>query len=168
MSQIEQKTAQTLLQEPMVVRVGHRTYKAPQPTYGTLVKVSEIIATNEKELILDSQDITPGILRFAKDSTYVADALSVLILGAKRLKWCLKNVLLDILFRITHGTLKSPRKYLAEEIMCECTNEQLNDLFGELVGAMNVKDFFAVITFLADVTITRPTKVRKTTASGLE
>lgn len=168
MSRIEQKTAHTLLQEPIEVRIGRRIYKAPQPTYGTMVKVSEIIATNEKELLLDSKDITPGILRFAKDSTYVADCLSVLILGAKRLKFGLKNAILDILFRVSHCTLKSPVKYIAGEIMCECTNEELNNIFGDLIGAIDVKDFFAVITFLADINITRQTKVKKTTASGRE
>ena len=168
MSKIEQQTAQTLLQEPIEVRIGRRTYKAPRPTYGTLVKVSEIIATNEKQLIVDSQDITPGVLRFAKDSTYVADALSVLILGAKRLQFGLKNGILDVLFRITHATLRSPRKYLSKEIMCECTNEELYSIFGELIGALDVKDFFAVITFLAEVTVTKPTKVKKTTVSGQE
>lgn len=133
-----------------------------------MVAVSAIIARNDEKLELDGENITPGMLRFAKDGIYMADILATFILGAKRLRNNIPNSLKNIGFRLSHITWKSPERYLRDEILDNCTNAELARMFTRLIGATDVGSFFAVITFLKDIDLTKPTKVMEngTTAHG--
>ncbi len=162
----ERKVADTLLQAPLEICLGGTVYEAPAPTYGTMVEISAIIAENDKVLEVDAEDITPGVLRYAKDSTYLIDIMVTLILGAKRLKSGGGNFFFNLAFKVKHRTLKSPKRWLFERLMTSCTNTELAHALGTLLGALNVRDFFACITFLREANITRPTKVMQATQSG--
>lgn len=163
---IERKVADTIQQKPLEIKIGSKTFLAPQPTYGTMVEISAIIAENEQTLEVSEEDITAGVLRYAKDSTYLADIVAVIILGAKRLRFSLKNAFLDIIFMIRYKTLSLPRKYLKSQIMQESTNADLAIILGTLLSSIDVKSFFVSITFLREINITKPTRVIETTASG--
>ena len=161
------KAAQTLLQKELSIKVGRHLLSVPRPTYGTMVRVSEIVEGRALDTLVVSEDnIIPGVMRYAKESQWVLDALVVLLVGEKRLKFSLTNICLDIAFRMKHWTIKTPRRWVESLLRYDCTFADLLSIYGEILEASEIKDFFSLITFLAEASVAKPTKVSKTTVSG--
>lgn len=146
----ETKVSETLTQRPIPIKIGRNSYNVPRPTFGTLVLVSEAIASGKK-LNTSEDTFVEDALRDSKDAVFIAEVLAIFILGAKKLKSLFGN------FQKTR---------LMREILDHCTLEDVNDGLITMVNAMGAQDFFAVITFLEGIQVTKPTKVTKTTALG--
>lgn len=161
----EARTADTMLQRPVTVTIGGRDYEAAPPSLATLMLASEAIA--ELPPVPPSPDnVLSSCLGMARHCGPIARVLAILILGARdccpraprRQWWQLHR----------RDTAPDPVTALARRIATEATPRQLNDMAAQLLGGMQVGDFFALTTFLAEANMTRPTKVvTAATAPGL-
>ena len=146
----EKKVSETLTQRPIPIKIGRNSYNAPRPSFGTLVLVSEIIAGG-KQLTTTEDTYVEDSLRQAKDAVFIAEALATFIIGAKKLKG------------VFGGFLKNR---IVREILHNCDISEISDLLALFVNSMGAQDFFAVITFLEGIQVTKPTRVTGTTALG--
>ncbi len=154
---IQQRVAETVLQRPVTLTLGGRTYKAASPTIGTLILVSDLLS-HMPELSLDKEDILRSTLRAAKDSGYLPEVCATLILGAKNI---------DRRRFIWFG--RTRLSLLTERIRREASPAEVSLAISEIIAGMGVGDFFAISTFLQGLNLTKPTKVETDsgrTASG--
>lgn len=162
---IEQKTAETLLQRPMMVEVGGKQYSVAPPSIATLVLVSEELS-HAPSLELDREDIALECLREAKECRFLGDIAAILILGAKRIQSPRKRLLSRLVARLR----PSEQKALAREILEDYSPSQLRTLITTLLQGLELGDFFALTTFLTQASILKPTRrgkeVSKTIVSG--
>lgn len=170
----ESRTAQTLLQQTLEVKVGNKTYHAAPPSVATLVLASEVVA-RLPHITMDEQRITEETLAVAKDCRELGELGAILILGAKHINdlevrcqtrekrhlWGLFKT------RRTTGVTKTAKEWLAQELMEELSPRELQNAMARLIAQMQVGDFFALTTFLTEINLIRPTKVEtEATASG--
>lgn len=174
MKTIEQKTAETLLQQPEAVAVGGKTYMIAPPSIATLVLASRCIA-ELPHIRLDQDRVLESSLAIAKNCENIGDIAATLILGAKRCfepKTIIRRVSKCILWGLFHFSYRKAetitrREALARELMENLTPQQMHELIGQALIKMQVGDFFGLTTFLTEVNLTRPTKVEtEATASG--
>ncbi|MEG2281741.1 MAG: hypothetical protein RSB93_00770, partial [Rikenellaceae bacterium] len=79
---IENKVADTILQEPQEVEVGGVKYSVAPPTTATLIRVSELVS-EMPHIKMTSKNILYEVLNVAKDCRVIGDIIAVLILGDK-------------------------------------------------------------------------------------
>jgi len=166
MKTIEQKAANTILEKPQEVRIGKEKFQVAPPSVATLIAVSELVSTMP-EIRPDVEEVFSEALRVAKDCAVLGDILAVLILGADKSKgkepsW------LNLFFSRIIGKKKITHKKLADKIIWALTPHEINDLMCLLLGFLELGDFFAVTSSLANVNILQPTATREEvmTASG--
>jgi hypothetical protein len=166
MKTIEQKAANTILEKPQEVRIGKETFQVAPPTVATLIEVSELVSTMP-EIRPGTEDVFSEALRIAKDSAVLGDILAILILGADKTKGNEPSWLKLFFLRIK-GKKKITHKKLADKILWTLTPHEINDLMCLLLGFLEIGDFFAVTSSLANVNILQPTVTREevTTVSG--
>lgn len=148
---IEQRTADALLQHPIEVEIGGRTYQAAPPTVATLIEASAHIARLPRQR-LDRRHIAEETLRVARSCRPIADAAATLILGAKPPS-------LRFYQRDRH-------RRLADDILRHLSPSELHHLIARLLGGMEMADFFALTTFLTEVNLSRETKVETSEATA--
>ena len=174
---IETQTAQTILQQPMEVQVGAKTYSVAPPTAATLILASEAVA-RMPHTKLNPEDLAGECLSVAKDCRAVGDVVAILILGAKsinapvktattRRKRRLWGLLPD---RLITEEVELPNNRLAAlstELLENLSPRELNALVIRLLSRMELGDFFGLTTFLSEINLIRPTKVgTEATVSG--
>lgn len=161
MDNIQQKTAQTLLQQPEEVTIAGKSYQVPQPTLGTLILVSQEIA-HIPISELDKEKAIGEAFQNAAFGKHVARALALMIMGASHPK--------QSLWQRIKGLLHSRRrklKELTDSILYQMSVQEAGILFIQLLGKMQTTDFFMLITFLHEANMLKPTrKVNETTAYG--
>lgn len=173
---VESKVADTILQRIEDVKVGTETYSVAPPSCATLIIASEAISALPG-LKMDSSRVIEEVLKNAKDCRAIGDVVAVLILGAKHLTETVKvvetrykRVFLGIFkkpYEVEVETVVDRRAELARLLLEELTPHELYRLALQLLGRMQVSDFFGLTTFLVEINTTRPTKVEtETTASG--
>ena len=160
---VEKKVADAVLQRDITISAGGRSYVVPAPTLATLVLVSERISEIPE---LDGGTLTSSVLRNARYGRHFADVIAIYILGAKRLQEDDKAVHRSFLGSILRKPTRSAKDALSDEIMMNHTPGDINSLLTQLVNATDFQDFFDVSTFLRETSLTKPTKVETTTASG--
>lgn len=160
---VEKKVADAVLQRDITISAGGRSYVVPAPTLATLVLVSEKIAELPE---LDGGTLTTSVLGNAKHGRIFAEVLAIYILGAKKLKEDEKKAHSGFLGAILRNSHKSEKDALTDEIATFHTPGDVNSLLTQLLNATDFQDFFDVSTFLRETSLTKPTKVEKTTASG--
>ena len=154
---IEGRVADTILQEKMKVKVGKKTFIVERPTLGTLVMVSEQVASLPE---FHEGNKVESVLANCVHGKEVARILAIFILGAKRVK----NP-----FKWVPAFLRRSVRSLEGEILLNLTNSQICSALSEIIQESELDDFFAVSTFLSEVNLTSARKVEKkktTTASG--
>lgn len=171
---IEERTAQTLLQEAEEVSVGGKVYTIAPPSIATLVLASEAIS-KLPALQLDEERIMQDALAVAKDCQVIGEVVAILILGAKeankavcyevkkhhRLLWGCVG------YTTTEARTTTRKAQLAQELLHELSPHELYTLTAQILSQMQVSDFFGLTTFLTEVNMTRPMKVvTEATASG--
>ena len=157
MDNLENKTAKAILQQPVEVVIGEKTYQVAPPTIATLILVSEAISKLPK-VNLDNEKIASESLNIAKDCAVLGEIVAILILGAKELIGTRKSLF---------GTKEVDRKaILATEILSELNPKQLSEMLNKLLAGMELGFFFQITTSLIEINLLRKTKEAETTASG--
>lgn len=158
MTTIEQKAAETIMQEPTRIKIAGRTYDAPKPTLGNLIAISSDISqlpsVDKKAKDFVSQLVES--LKVAQNGILVARIVATLILGTK-LKYST--------FAPARFIYKRRLRRLTYRLVAQATLHELRETAIMLLSQTEAHDFFALIAFLGDVNLTKATKT-KTTASG--
>jgi hypothetical protein len=159
MISLEQKTAETILQQPVEVEIGAKKYSVAPPSVATLIlasaAVSKLPAVN-----LDTKNIATECLCIAKDCEALGEIVAILILGAKALKPATGGK------RLLSALRKDPKTALADEILENLSPKQLSNLVGKLLAGMELAFFFATTTSLTEINLLRKARITETTASG--
>lgn len=159
---MEEKVAQTLLEEPTTIIIGGEAYKVAPPSIITLVRASKYISKIPADTI-DENNIFGSIVHKAEDYENIAWAISVIVLGndftevetyPKWQFWKRKK-------SITKG------ENLVKKLMKTPITE-VTDAFFKVLGQIDIRAFFVITTSLKGMMITKPTKEveTETTASG--
>ncbi|MDR1223691.1 MAG: hypothetical protein LBL07_12570 [Tannerella sp.] len=159
MDTLETKTADTILQQPVEVEIGGKTYSVAPPSTATLILVSAAVSKLPKTR-LDAENIATESLYIAKDCEALGEIVAILILGAKGLKGSEKK------FFGLKTVETDPKSILAKEILTELTPRQLSDMLGKLLAGMDLAFFFATTNSLIEINLLRKTRETETTASG--
>lgn len=167
---MEQKVAESILQQPETIAIGGKRYAVAKPSTATLIMASAAISKLPK-FELKKETMVSDVLREAKDAEGIGEVIAIMILGAKGLEGDEKIIhkrryLFGLINRdyeeVVHHDYKAE---LAKEILEELDAAELQRLAYLLFSKMNVGDFFGLIAFLSEVNMTKPTKAT-TTASG--
>lgn len=161
---IENKTADTILQEPEVVTIAGRQYKAPRPTTATLIRISELIAGFPRiQNVETMQAIIETTLANAWKCGKIGLIAATLVLGITKTIKEEKSILNRLFNR------NPTREELAEIILVKMTPKETNELITRLLSRLEIADFFVLITSLSEINLTKATKevMKETTASGL-
>lgn len=172
-STTEERVAQTILQQPMVIHVGDNDYSVAPPSTATLILVSAAVS-RLPILELNPEKIVQGVLHNAKDCEVVGEIIATLILGAKHVNDPVKTkrkCRCSILFGLIHynrnkKVRETKREQLSRELLENLTPRELQDNLAKILATMQIGDFFGLTTFLNEINQTRPTKVVEPTAPG--
>ena len=159
---MEEKVAQTLLEEPTTVTIGGEAYQVAPPSIFTLVRASKYISKIPTDTISEG-NIFGSIIHNAEDYENIAWAISVIVLGndftevetyPKWQFWKRKK-------NVTKG------ENLVKKLM-KAPIDEVSTAFFKVLGQMDIRAFFVITTSLKGMMITKPTKevVNETTASG--
>ena len=159
---MEEKVAQTLLEEPTTVTIGGEAYQVAPPSIFTLVRASKYISKIPTDTISEG-NIFGSIIHNAEDYQNIAWAISVIVLGndftevetyPKWQFWKRKK-------SVTKG------ENLVKKLMKTPITE-VTDAFFKVLGQIDIRAFFVITTSLKGMMITKPTKEVETemTASG--
>ena len=159
---MEEKVAQTLLEEPTTVTIGGEAYQVAPPSIFTLVRASKYISKIPTDTINET-NILGSIIHNAEEYENIAWAISVILLGKdfteivtypKWQFWRKKK-------NVTKGEL------LAKKLINTPITE-VSAAFFKVLGQMDIRPFFVITTSLKGMMITKPTKEveNETTASG--
>ena len=172
-STTEERVANTILQEPTIIKVGEKEYAVAPPSTATLILVSAAVSRLPR-IQLDETRLVQDVLASAKDCAAIGDVVAVMILGAKHVK--------DEVVRIEERTVsycfglfkrrvrvevrESKREQLARELLENLSPRELQTALAQIMGLMEVGDFCGLTTFRLEVNTTRPTKVGNQAVSG--
>ena len=171
---IEEKVAQTILQQPEEITIGGKTYTIAPPSVATLILVSGWIS-RLPNIILDENKIMEESLFIAKDCVELGDIAATLILGAKLVNDFVESRHTERkrhlwgLFSTKHTVVKyeTKKERLSRELLEDTTPRNLHNIVAQALLKMQVGDFFGLTTFLTGINLMRPTKVgTEVTASG--
>lgn len=151
MKTIEKKTADTILQEPYIVEIGGKKYKAAPPTAATLIRVSEIVSEFPRLEATDQKQIIETVLANAWKCGSIGLIAATLIRGVTKTKKE-ENSLFNKL-----SNQMSVEEF-GEVILTRKSNAEINKIVTELLSRLEVADFFALTTFLSELNIIRETK----------
>jgi hypothetical protein len=159
MDNLETKTANAILQQPVEVQIGEKTYQVAPPSIATLILASSAIS-KLPQLKLDSENIASESLYIAKDCGALGEIVAILILGAKGLEEEKKTF-----FGLKRAKVDR-KSILASEILAELTPKRLSEILGEMLAGMDLAFFFATITSLTEINLLRKTREAETIAHG--
>ena len=159
---MEEKVAQTLLEEPTTVTIGGEAYKVAPPSIFTLVRASKYISKIPAKTI-DENNIFGSIVDKAEDYENIAWAVAVILLGNRFTEtvrprfwqfWKRKK-------NITQGEVLANK-------LTKAPVSEISEAFFKVIGQMDIRSFFVISTSLKGMMITKPTKEveNETTASG--
>ena len=159
---MEEKVAQTLLEEPTTVTIGGEAYKVAPPSIFTLVRASKYISKIPTDTINEG-NILGSIIHNAEEYENIAWAISVILLGKDFTeivtypKWQFWRKKKDV----TKGEL------LAKKLI-NTPIAEVSATFFKVLGQIDIRAFFVITTSLKGMMITKPTKEveNQTTASG--
>ena len=149
---MEEKVAQTLLEEPTTVTIRGEAYQVAPPSIFTLVRASKYISKIPTDTISDG-NILGSIIHNAEEYENIAWAISVILLGKdftqivtypKWQFWRKKK-------NVTKGEL------LAKKLINTPITE-VSAAFFNMLAQMDIRPFFVITTSLKGMMITKPTK----------
>ena len=158
---VEEKAADTILQKPIEVKVGSKTYEVAKPTLATLMEVSKYISLLPDAGTIDKNDIVPFILSNASNAgAILAKIAAVLIIGAQGIqKIAQKRKKRAFLwFYRTCTETKSNVDALSEEIAINVSCEELNGIISEALSHQSIGFFLSSIISLKGASISEKTK----------
>lgn len=165
---LEQKVAETILQRPVEVKVGEKTYTTAPPSVATLILVSEAVS-RLPHFTLDPENVVGESLSIAKDCQALGEIVAILLLGAKNLTRRVKTEQ-TVEKRFFFGLIRRKKTVevekiidckaeLAQELLENLRPSELQGLTATLLQRMELGDFFGLTTFLSEINLLRQTKV---------
>ena len=183
---IEKRVVDTVLERQTdTLNIDGREYPLAPPTLGTIIMVSELVATLPR-FNMEQQNLLYEIMKEARNCQTLGKIAAVLILGAKRVK---ENRKVPIgrmeeipaktgsyFSRIFRSRVRKARSKetiaevdkLAETVLMEVSPATLQDILSRRLIDMQIADFFALTTSLTTrANQIKPTReVVEATASG--
>ena len=159
---MEEKVAQTLLEEPTTIIIGGEAYKVAPPSIITLVRASKYISKIPADTI-DEEHIFGSIVHKAEDYENIAWAVAVILLGNRFTEtvrphfwqfWKRKE-------NVTQGEILANK-------LTKAPVSEISEAFFKVIGQMDIRSFSVISTSLKGMMITKPTKEveNETTVSG--
>lgn len=143
---MKKKVRTTVLQDPVEITVGHKTYRCTHCTVEGMIRISELIPDSP---VFTGDDIVHEVFHNAKNCKWLGEVMAVLVVSARGF------------------FVPQRRRMFAKRYMAVKTPSEMYKDFLTLIGTEEITGFFSLTTFLTEVNITKPTrKVVKTTASG--
>lgn len=172
--EIQARVADELLQAPESFSFGGVSYSIAPPTFGTLTRVSAMLARiPEEPKIPEKGKEFETIVSSAYKYGIVPRIVALLILGAKEAEKPDDSAAKGIsssrgFWRKKQGATARKTKLdaLAERLDLEASPVELKDAIAPLLERLELKDFFVLTTFLHRLNVTKPTKVEEATAPG--
>ncbi len=168
---IESLVSRAVQQQPLgTIKIEGNSYTIDRPRVRTVIVVSELISrlpgVNTGAADIKTQ-IMEG-LKTAKDSEVVGEIAAVLILGAKHLteERIVEKKRLFGLIKTTSKVVVDKKKELADTLLLELGNDELQELITECLSYQKVHRFFGLIASLYEVNLLKPTGEATMTASG--
>lgn len=158
---LEQKAADTLLQKPIEVKVGTKTYEVAKPTLATLMEVSKYIAMLPNAGTIDKEFIVPFILSNASNAgALLAKIAAVMIIGAQGIQKIAQKRKERVFrwFYRTYTETKSNVDVLGEEIANNVSCEELNTIISETLSHQRIGFFLSSIISLKGASVSEKTK----------
>lgn len=165
---IEQKVAETILQQADEITVGEKTYKTAPPSVATLILASEAVS-RLPQLKLSAENVVEECLSVARDCRAIGEIIAIMILGAKHItekkitpQTRCKRYLWGLIKRertVNVETVVDKKAELAQQLLEDTTPSELYLLFARLLQKMQIQDFFGLTTFLTEINLLRQTKV---------
>lgn len=158
---IEKQVSDAVLQEPTKITLGDKVYTVARPSAGTIIEVSKYIATLPIAPFIESEnEVLSYVLAYAKDCEAIGDIAAILILGRKGLIATRQRVTKHFfgLYKKVETFEVNQQKELAQELLDDCTNEELLTLISQTLEMQHIAFFFSVITSLNEANILRRTK----------
>lgn len=162
---IESRVAAAILEKPMAeIEIEGEVYKIAPPSIGTLILVSEIVASLPIVKKVEPEKIVYSVLYNARFFRPLGDMAAVLILGAKGLKERRKRKIekryLFGLIRIKKTITEevSKREMLAKQILENVRPSVLFNLVIRRLEDMEISSFFGITTSLSEANLLKPTK----------
>lgn len=173
MAHIETKAANTVLQKPIEVSIGGKQYSVPAPTLATLILISESVSRLPS---IDRKDPVRSSLAYAKNAPLIAEIVAIAVLGAKNLSEVVESTQ-TITKRYLWGLIRRDKEInvrqtidrkaeLAKCILETLTPRDTYQTLLNILGTMQLGDFFGLTTFLTEINLLRQTKVVEATQSG--
>lgn len=155
---IESSVADALLERKREIEIGGVTYKVAPPSTETIILVSELNA--ELPEINEKAHHALESLRVAKDCRVIGEMVATMILGPDNLieERTIRKKRLFGLVSTTETVTVDRRRELGAQLLRDLGPAKLYDKYTELLGGMETKSFFALITSLNDINILKPTK----------
>lgn len=151
---MEQKVAESILQQPETIVVGGKRYTVAKPSTATLIMASAAISRLPK-FELQKEAMVSDVLREAKDADGIGEVIAIMVVGTRYMhRFC---------FVRWYKTWRMRR--MKWKLLEEHGADELQKMAYQLFSKMHVGDFFGLIAFLSEVNMTKPTKAT-TTASG--
>lgn len=158
---VEQKAADTILQKPIEVKVGSKTYEVAKPTLATLMEVSRYISLLPDAGTIDENNIVPFILSNASQTgAILAKIAAVLIVGAQNIQKIAQRRKKGFLiwFSRKDTEVKTNVDVLSEEIAKNVTCEELNKIISEALSHQRIGFFLSSIISLKGANVSEKTK----------
>ena len=154
---IEQKVADTILQETFTIQIGAKQYNVQPISYGTLIRISGIIST--LPTVSDNENIFAGALKYGAHADKLAEIVALCILNRRNTSARYSRRYNPLKPRLVTPGLQEVK----QEILYNCTIGQVGEIIRTLFNKMELADFFGVMVSLSGVNLTAETA---TTASG--
>ena len=149
---MEEKVAQTLLEEPTAVTIGGEAYQVAPPSIFTLVRASKYISKIPTDTINET-NILGSIIHNAEEYENIAWAIAVILLG---------NHFTEVVTYPKWQFWKRKKSITKGEILAKkLINTPITEVsaaFFKVLGQIDIRAFFVVSTSLKGMMITKPTK----------
>lgn len=158
---VEKQVSNAVLQEPLKITLGDKIYTVSRPSAGTIIEVSKYISTLPIAPFIEGKnEVLSYVLAYAKDCEAIGDIAAILILGRKGLIVTRERVTKRFfgLYKKVETFEVNRQKELAQELLDDCTNEELLTLISQTLEMQHIAFFFSIITSLNEANILRRTK----------
>lgn len=151
----EERTAETVLEKPITVTLGKKTYNIPRPTLGTIIEVSGMVSKfGEYEFSQDFIESPTEVLRLAKHYGALPRIVATFVCGVKKYS----------AFGITFTNQRKISR-MERKIANTMTPKDMATILVEIFSSMECAFFLATITSLNKINHLKPTTTSPT-ASG--
>ena len=164
---IENKTADTILQKPIELKVGGNVYYVAKPTLATLIEVSKSISLLPKVGKIHNEEVIPFILSNAsKYGRVLAHIAAILIVGIGNDKKAPENKNKWKIRWFQKKKRQSKIDVMTEEIMNNASCKEISEIISGALSYQGIGFFLSTIISLSGANVTEKTK-NETEATAL-